>query len=239
MFFFPWSYDLRLCPLPCRPTPFLSSSFSLSHACKHDTPFSFRKYGASQINYILGDCCIDPATQKSTESFMVGFGDAWPMSYHHRASKSLFTWPALCFSLNPCLSSSPICFPPSSTIRYMQWDRLPMFITTKRAYLMGGCHRRSRKRWYDLTWWLSRFCKLKQTEEEDDDVSWFCHASSSLFSVLYIARLSISMSVRVRRLYLRPHTGAHWSFYQLQCWFHFFSGCSQALEFARETLLIN
>ncbi|TFJ85003.1 hypothetical protein NSK_003427 [Nannochloropsis salina CCMP1776] len=40
----------------------------------------FRSYAASQINYMLGDCC------GGKKSFLIGFGPSWPNSYHHRAA---------------------------------------------------------------------------------------------------------------------------------------------------------
>lgn len=46
----------------------------------------YRVFAVQQIFYMLGDCCIDPATGKSTMSHLVGFGPAWPRSVHHRGS---------------------------------------------------------------------------------------------------------------------------------------------------------
>lgn len=40
----------------------------------------FRTYAASQIHYMLGDCC------GGEKSFLIGFGPSWPPSYHHRAA---------------------------------------------------------------------------------------------------------------------------------------------------------
>lgn len=49
-------------------------------------PGGYREYAASQIMYMLGDCCLDPATQQSTQSHLIGFGPKWPVAPHHRGS---------------------------------------------------------------------------------------------------------------------------------------------------------
>jgi len=49
-------------------------------------PEGYREYAKSQITYMLGDCCLDPSTGQSTQSHLIGFGPAWPVSPHHRGS---------------------------------------------------------------------------------------------------------------------------------------------------------
>ena len=56
----------------------------------------FREYGTQQIQYMLGDCCIDPATGRSTQSHLIGFGPAWPRSPHHRGSSCKTSDPESC-----------------------------------------------------------------------------------------------------------------------------------------------
>lgn len=49
-------------------------------------PDEYRSFAVQQINYLLGDCCLDPETHKPTNCHLVGFGDKFPRSVHHRAA---------------------------------------------------------------------------------------------------------------------------------------------------------
>lgn len=67
-----------------------------------DKAKDYRAFAMSQIHYILGDCCIDPAGSIPSFSYLIGFSGAkdYPRAPHHRG--------ASCNPRNMCdCSSSP------------------------------------------------------------------------------------------------------------------------------------
>lgn len=52
-----------------------------------DKAVSYRTYAKTQIHYILGDCCLDPATKTPTFSYLAGFSTPGsPIAPHHRGA---------------------------------------------------------------------------------------------------------------------------------------------------------
>ena len=53
-----------------------------------DKNHPYRVWSQSQVHYILGDCCggINPDSGKPYYSYIIGYGDDFPRSPHHRSS---------------------------------------------------------------------------------------------------------------------------------------------------------
>ena len=57
-------------------------------------PAVYREFAESQINYILGDCCggLNPQSKQPYYSYLIGYGDKYPRSPHHRGASCTLGW---------------------------------------------------------------------------------------------------------------------------------------------------